>query len=279
MDGVSIHQLLADAARRIGGDDARAEAELLLAAALGRERGWLYAHADEAPGAQVAARFQAWIARRSRGEPVAHLLGRREFWSLPLAVTADTLVPRPETERLVELALERIARDAEDAVLDLGTGSGAIALAIARERPRAQVTAVDREARALDVATRNAAQLGLPSVRWLRGDWYSPVRDERFALIISNPPYLADDDPHLAGELRFEPRQALVAGADGLDDLRAIISAAPDHLAPDGWLLLEHGATQAGAVRELLQARGFVQVQTWQDLEHRDRVSGGRWPA
>jgi release factor glutamine methyltransferase len=278
MPGNDVRHLLAEATRRIGGEEARAEAELLLAAALDRNRGWLFAHAEAVPDAAALERFQAWVRRRAEGEPVAHLLGRREFWSLDLAVTADTLVPRPDTERLVELALERIAPDAPARVLDLGTGSGAIALAIARERPSATVTAVDRDARALEVAARNAARLGLERVRCLRGDWFSAVRDERFDLVASNPPYLAEDDPHLAGGLRFEPRQALVAGRDGLDDLRAIVRDAPDHLVPGGWLLLEHGLRQAQAVRDLLQARGFAGVASWQDLEGRDRVSGGRWP-
>lgn len=278
MQALDVRHLLAEATRRIGGDDARAEAELLLAAALDRNRGWLFAHGDAVPDAAALERFRAWVRRRAEGEPVAHLLGRREFWSLDLAVTADTLVPRPDTERLVELALERIATDAPARVLDLGTGSGAIALAIARERPHAAVTAVDRDARALEVARRNAARLGLERVRCLRGDWFTAVRDERFDLVASNPPYLAEDDPHLAGGLRFEPRQALVAGGDGLDDLRAIVRDAPDHLAPGAWLLLEHGMQQAGSVRELLEARGFAGVASWQDLEGRDRVSGGRWP-
>jgi release factor glutamine methyltransferase len=278
MPGPDVRHLLLDATRCIGGDDARAEAELLLAAALDRNRGWLFAHGDAVPDAAARERFQAWIRRRAEGEPVAHLLGRREFWSLDLAVTPDTLVPRPDTERLVEIALERIAEDAPARVLDLGTGSGAIALAIARERPRATVTAVDRDARALEIATRNAARLGLQRVRCLRGDWFSAVRGERFDVVASNPPYLADDDPHLAGGLRFEPRQALVAGREGLDDLRAIIHAAPAHLVAGGWLLLEHGLQQAPAVRALLRDGGWDRVQTWQDLEGRDRVSGACRP-
>jgi release factor glutamine methyltransferase len=277
MPSPDVRQLLVEATRRIGGEDARAEAELLLATALDRNRGWLFAHGEERPDAAALERFQAWVRRRAEGEPVAHLLGRREFWSLDLAVTADTLVPRPDTERLVELALERIPVDAPARVLDLGTGSGAIALAIARERPGAAVTAVERDPRALEVARRNAARLGLDCVQYLRGDWFSAVRGERFDLVASNPPYLAEDDPHLAGGLRFEPRQALVAGRAGLDDLRAIVHDAPVHLIPGGWLLLEHGTQQAQAVRGLLVERGFADAATWQDLEGRDRVSGGRW--
>ena len=277
MDSPHVADLLAEAARHLRGEEARAEAELLLSAALGRDRGWLFAHGDAVPDAAATARYRQWLARRARGEPVAHLLGHREFWSLGLVVSADTLVPRPETERLVELALERIPPSGSPAVLDLGTGSGAIALAIASERPTARLTAVDRDARALEIARRNGARLGLDRIRWLRGDWYSPVRGDRFALIASNPPYLGEDDPHLAGDLRFEPRGALVSGADGLDDIREIIRGAPDGLDAGGWLLIEHGFAQGDAVRQLLAMRGFAQVATWQDLEGRDRVSGGCW--
>ena len=272
-----ITRLLAEALLPLPGGGGRAEAELLLAAALGRDRGWLYAHNDHVPDAAQAGRYRQWLARRAAGEPIAHLVGHREFWSLRLEVSADTLVPRHETERLVELALERLPAGLATGVLELGTGSGAIALAIANERPMVQVSAVEREARALEVARRNAARLGLDRVRWLRGDWYSPVRGERFAMIVSNPPYLAEDDPHLDSELRFEPRQALVAGKDGLDDVREIVAGAPLHLNADGWLLVEHGLGQGGMVRGLLAGRGFAEVETWQDLEHRDRVSGGRW--
>lgn len=278
MDALSISGLLSTAVRHLAGAEARAEAELLLAGAIGRDRAWLYAHADARPDEAQRARYQSWVERRRRGEPVAHLLGQREFWSLPLQVTADTLVPRADTERLVELALERILPDAGVDILDLGTGSGAIALALARERPGAGIVAVDRDARALEVARRNAARLGLEQVVFLQGDWFSPVRDRRFGLVASNPPYLAEDDPHLGeGDLRFEPRGALVSGHDGLDAIRRIVADAPAHLDANGWLLLEHGWTQAAAVRSLLERRGFDDVATWVDLEGRDRVSGGRY--
>lgn len=278
MDAHTVAGLLYDATRQLAGAEARAEAELLLAGALGRDRGWLYAHADESLDEAQRSRFQAWVARRCRGEPVAHLLGHREFWSLSLQVTADTLVPRADTERLVELALERVAPDSDMEILDLGTGSGAIALALARERPRASIVAVDRDARALDVARRNAARLGLDRVSFLQGDWFSPVRGRRFDLVVSNPPYLAADDPHLGeGDLRFEPRDALVSGLDGLDSIRRIVADAPGHLGPNGLLLMEHGWTQAAAVRALLERRGFDEVATWGDLEGRDRVSGARF--
>lgn len=277
MSADTIAGILSAAVPRLQGVDARAEAELLLAGALGRDRSWLYAHGDARPDDAERARFEGWIARRRRGEPVAHLLGHREFWSLPLLVSADTLIPRPDTECLVELALDRIDAGADAEVLDLGTGSGAIALAISRERPRALVVAVDRDARALEIAQRNGARLGLDRIQFLQGDWFSPVRGRQFALIASNPPYLAADDPHLdEGDLRFEPRDALVSGHDGLDAIRRIVADAPGHLEANGWLLIEHGWTQAAAVRSLFEQRGFHEVRTWPDLEGRDRVSGGR---
>lgn len=274
----SIAQALRDAAGRLPGDDARAEAELLLADALGRTRAWLFAHAQDALEPDAAARFLALLQRRQQGEPVAQILGRRGFWSLDLIVTADTLVPRPETELLVELALARIPLQEAMRVLDLGTGTGAIALALASERPRAQVTAVEASAGACEVARRNAAQHGLDRVRLLRSDWYSALAGEKFALILSNPPYLADDDPHLAqGDLRFEPRSALASG-DGLADIRRIVREAPPHLVAGGWLLVEHGWEQGEQVRRLFADAGFSSVETVRDLEQRERVTLGQRP-
>ena len=275
----SIARALAAAAARIGGEDARADAELLLAHLVSRPRAWLYAHGDEVLPPDVAGRYDAMLQRRAQGEPVAYLVGRREFWSLDLEVTADTLVPRPETELLVELALERLPAGGAARVVDLGTGSGAIALAIASERPQATVTAVDASAPALLVAQRNAARLGLSRVRFLRSDWFSAVRDERFDLVLANPPYLADDDPHLReGSLPFEPAAALASGRDGLDALRTICADAPGRLQAGGWLLFEHGLAQGEAARGLLRENSFDQVQTWRDLEGRERVSGGMRP-
>ena len=279
MSHTTVAAALAAAAGRIGGPSPRTDAEHLLLHVLGRNRAWLFAHADDPlpPGAQ--ARFGTLVERRAAGEPVAHLTGSRGFWRFDLQVTPATLVPRPETELLVEYALEALPAGVPCRVLDLGTGSGAIALAIAFERPAAQVTAVDASAEALAVARANAAALGLPRVRFLRGDWLSAVPDGAFELIASNPPYIADDDPHLAqGDLRFEPRSALASGADGLDDLRRIVRDAPARLAPGGWLLLEHGWTQGAAVRALLQAAGFDAIATRRDLEDRERVTLGQWP-
>lgn len=265
----------------IDAGEARAEAETLLAHALGVGRSWLFAHADDRLHAAADARFEALVAARAAGTPVAHLTGRRGFWRFELEVSAATLIPRPETERLVELALERLPTDRPLRLLDLGTGTGAIALALAAERPRATVVAVERSAAAAAVARRNVVALGVADRVDVRvGAWFAPVAGERFDLIASNPPYIEEDDPHLAaGDLRFEPRSALAAGADGLDDLRAIASAAPAHLAPGGWLLLEHGWRQGEAVRTLLRAAGFDAVQTARDLEDRERVTLGRAPA
>ena len=219
------------------------------------------------------------LGERQRGMPVAYLTGRREFWSLPLKVNEHTLIPRPETETLVQWALE-LSLPAAAAVLDLGTGSGAIALALASERPQWGVTAVDRSVEALQVARDNSRQLGLSEVCWLRSDWYTGLAGARFDLLVSNPPYVEPADPHLeAGDLRFEPSSALVAGAGGLADLASIVDGAADHLHPGGWLLLEHGFGQGPAVRRLLVEAGFSEVATRQDIGGQDRVSGGRLDA
>lgn len=255
------------------------EAELLLMHVLGCNHAWLYAHGRDALPAPAADRFDRLVARREAGEPVAYLTGRRGFWSLELRVDPRTLIPRAETERLVELALERLPEDQSGRVADLGTGSGAIALAIASERPRLQVVATDTSAGALAVARGNADGIGLANVEFRRGDWLAPLAGERFGMIVSNPPYIAAGDPHLGqGDLRHEPEQALASGVDGLDDIRTITVGALPHLEPGGWLLLEHGHDQGAAVRQLLSAAGYVQVDTATDLEGRDRVSLARKP-
>jgi len=275
-----IRQLLAAAAHALPGVEGRHEAELLLLHVLGRERGWLFAHATDLLDADGQAAFAALLQRRIAGEPVAYLLGRRGFWTLDMAVSPDTLIPRPETERLVELALERLPEGEPLRVADLGTGSGAIALALASERPQARVLATDMSAGALAVAAENARRHALGNVEFRQGSWHAPLAGERFDLIASNPPYIASDDPHLArGDLRFEPASALASGQDGLDDIRVIVAGAAGHLLPGGWLLLEHGWDQGAAIRALLEAAGLVEVETVVDLEQRDRVSLGRRPA
>ncbi len=275
----NVAQLLVDAAGRLPGDEARAEAERLLAHALGVSQTWLYVHGDESPAPDGVAEFERLLARRQAGEPVAYLLGQRGFWRFDLQVTPATLIPRPETERLVELALDRLPRGQALRVADLGTGTGAIALALAHERPQAQVVAVDVSEQALSVARENARILGLARVEFRHGNWLAPLAGERFELIASNPPYIADDDVHLQqGDLRFEPRSALASGHDGLDAIRRIVADSPTCLQPGGWLLIEHGWEQGAAVRGLMAAAGFERVETATDWEQRDRVTLGQWP-
>ena len=266
-------QLLAEARACIDAD----EAAILLAHTLGRSRGWLFAHGRDPLDAEAAARFGAMVDARAGGQPVAYLTGRQGFWTLELTVSPATLVPRPETERLVELALERLPVEVERRIADLGTGSGPIALALARERPRAHVVATDASAPALAVARGNAAGNAIGNVEFREGDWLAPLAGERFDLIASNPPYIADGDPHLEqGDLPFEPAMALSSGPDGLDAIRRIVAGAPAHLSPGGWLLLEHGWDQGAAVRGLLAEAGFVDIATERDLEYRDRITLGR---
>lgn len=246
------------------------EARLLLAAAAGFSEAAVLAFPERHLPRETAASFTRLVERRANGEPVAYILGRREFYGLELAVTPAVLIPRPETERLVELALEK----GFSSVADLGTGSGAIALALKKHRPGARVVAVEASAAALEVAKRNAVRLDL-ALELRHGRWLEPLAGERFDLVVSNPPYVAAGDPHLA-DLRFEPACALVSGRDGLEAIRDIVRQAPAHLAEGGWLLLEHGMGQEGAVRELLAEAGLEGVRTWPDLAGIPRVSGGR---
>ena len=257
----------------------RIDAQLLLLHILNRAdagRAWLLAHDTDTLAPSEQARFIALCQRRAAGEPVAYLRGMKEFYGLTLQVDARVLDPRPDTETLVDWALQLLAPLPAPRVLDLGTGSGAIALALQHQRPDAQVSAVDASADALAVAQANAARLGL-AVQFARGNWLRGVAGQ-FDVIASNPPYIAAADPHLAA-LRHEPLQALASGADGLDDIRSIVAQAPAHLQPGGWLLLEHGWEQAEAVQALLRSAGFAEVQSRKDLAGIVRCSGAQWPS
>ena len=254
----------------------RLDAELLLAQALGKSRSYLHTWPERELDAPQLERYQASLARRQAGEPVAYILGRQGFWNLELEVAQHTLIPRPDTELLVETALALLPATLQR-VLDLGTGSGAIALALACERPGWQVMGVDRIAEAVLLAERNRIRLKLGNARFVESHWFSCLAGQRYQLIVSNPPYIRADDRHLAqGDVRFEPSSALVAGADGLDDIRLIIQQAPDYLDAGGWLLLEHGFDQADAVCELLRAHGFNAVESRRDLGGHQRISLGR---
>ncbi|MCK9380796.1 MAG: peptide chain release factor N(5)-glutamine methyltransferase [Sulfuritalea sp.] len=256
------------------------EARLLLGHVLGRPAAWLIAHDDEVLGEAALLSFASLVARRAGGEPVAYLIGQREFFGREFAVSPAVLIPRPETELLVDIALAEVGagKTATGAVsiLDLGTGSGCLAITLALEIPQAQVTAVDASAAALNIARGNAERLGA-QLRFLQSDWFAALGSERFDLIVTNPPYIAASDPHLAaGDLRHEPQAALASGADGLDAIRHIITAAPAHLAPGGQLWLEHGYDQAEPVRELLAASGLVDIEQHRDIAGIVRVSGAR---
>lgn len=257
----------------------RLDAEVLLAEVLGKTRTFLYTWPEHVLSESEQMLYQQWLSRRAEGEPIAYILQRREFWSLPLEVSTATLIPRPDTEVLVEHVLAIIAEQGLSAarILDLGTGTGAIALALASELPQAQVTAVDFNAQAVTLAQRNGQRLGIQNACFLQSDWYQAVQG-RFDVIVSNPPYIDHQDQHLhEGDVRFEPRTALVAEEHGLADLFAIASAAPNYLSENGWLLLEHGWQQAEALRRHLGDVGFHSVFTIQDYAGHDRVSGGQW--
>ena len=268
----------------LGTTTARIEAQCLLQHVLDVPRSYLLAHAEQVLNASQQAAYDSLLQRRLRGEPVAYILGEREFFGLNFKVTPDTLIPRPETELLVERALQHIPPPqlspggrGSVRVLDLGTGSGAIALSIAHARPDVDVTAVDTSEAALQVARENALRLGIANTRFLRSDWFSGLAGQRYNLIVSNPPYVAAGDAHLSqGDVCFEPITALASGADGLDDIRRIVAQAEDFLGHDAWLLLEHGYDQADKVRSILRQHGFAGVMSAKDIAGIERVSGGK---
>jgi release factor glutamine methyltransferase len=277
-DPVTVQALIRRGWARLAAssESSRLDAEVLLAHALRQPRSYLLAHDDERLDEPTIARYLALLARCAQGEPLAYLTGEREFWSLPLTVTPDVLVPRPETELAVERCLA--LRDASPAeVADLGTGSGAVALALAVERPRWRILATDRAAAALRVAVGNASRLGVGNVDFAEGDWFAPLLGRRFDLIVSNPPYVAAGDPALQA-LRHEPAAALTPGPSGMEALRHIVLQAPGHLLPGGWLVLEHGAGQADDVAASLVDAGFARVRCHTDLAGRDRVTEAKWP-
>jgi len=259
---------------------ARIEVQSLLRLVLNVSRAYLLTHPERCLNDSEQTRYAELLQRRLLGEPIAYILGEREFFGLMFKVTPATLIPRPETELLVELALQRLPQDKPCRVLDLGTGSGAIALSIAHSRPDVEVVAVDASTEALAVARENAQRLNINNAAFVQSDWYAALDAQRFDLIVSNPPYVAPGDPHLQqGDLRFEPLSALASSGDGLDDIRHIVSRARTHLYPGGWLLLEHGYDQAARVRELMQQAGYSAVFSACDLAGIERASGGRLAA
>lgn len=268
----------------LSASDSKHEAQLLLLHVLNKDRAWLIAHENDVLQNNINEIFQTLLNRRLTGEPIAYILGYREFYGIHLKATPNTLIPRPDTETLVEVALSKIPLDTSQtdnilqnkAILDLGTGTGAIALAIAKHRPLAKVTAVDVSQATLNVAIENAKSLNISNVQFILSDWFNGLNNQKFDLIVSNPPYIEDDDIHLQqGDLRFEPLSALASGSDGLDDIRQIINCAPQHLNAGGWLMLEHGYNQAENVATLLKQAGFNNISHVLDLNGIKRVTLG----
>lgn len=276
----TIYTAIQDATQKLKetGNSAQLEAEILLAHILGCSRTALRTWPDQELTQDQQTAFQQVTQRRMKGEPVAYLTGQREFWDMMLQVSPDTLIPRPETELLVETALEKIPADAKWNIADLGTGSGAIALAIARERPGCQITATDNSAAALTVAKANAQKLSITNVRFIEGHWFQPIENDQFKMIVSNPPYIHPSDPHLRqGDLRFEPEEALQSVPDGMKDIRIISNAARGHLVPPGWLILEHGFDQGPIIARRLAELGYENVTVMKDLSHHERICVGKW--
>jgi release factor glutamine methyltransferase len=277
MAETSIRRLIEAATEALGTDTGRLDAEVLLASIMGKNRSHLHAWPEKILPQETCEKFQQLVKRRVCGEPVAYLTGQREFWSLALAVNTDTLIPRPETETLVTLALGKIPADRCLHIADLGTGSGAIALALATERPRCRIVATDVSAKALACAAGNASQLGIENIRFMQGNWCEPLPHEPFDVVLSNPPYIEAQDVHLEqGDVRFEPRSALAAGADGMDDLKQIVACAHPCLREGGWLMLEHGYNQATRVKNQLGTQGYREISSQRDDAGLDRVCMGR---
>ena len=280
---MNIHAVLHEATIALkasnNSEEEKLEAQLLLEHVLTVNHAWLITHADDEINSETHQQFEALIQRRISGEPIAHILGEREFYGLAFKVTPGTLIPRPDTETLVEAALAKISPSETTRILDLGTGSGAIALAIAKHRPNANVIAVDASQAALSVSQENAKALNIHNVQFLLSDWFSTLTNQHFDVIVSNPPYIEQDDDHLKqGDLRFEPISALASGEDGLDDIRQIILDASAHLKPKGWLMFEHGYNQAKTVSILLVSAHFRSIETLKDLGSNDRVTFGQKP-
>jgi release factor glutamine methyltransferase len=272
----ALHNAQAALAKFVNSSEAKLEAQLLLKNLLNVNRAWLISHQNDVLEANINEAYRVLINRRLNGEPIAYILGAREFYGLNLKVTPATLIPRPDTETLVDVALAKIPLQKNLSICDLGTGSGAIALAIAKHRPQAFVLALDASQATLDIAIDNAKNLAIANAKFILSDWFNALKNEKFDLIVSNPPYIETNDAHLKqGDLRFEPIAALASGRDGLDDIRRIINQAPQHLNPHGWLLLEHGYNQAEKVAALLKQAGFGQISHVQDLSGTDRVTIG----
>jgi release factor glutamine methyltransferase len=259
-------------------DSAALEAELLLCHCLNKSRAYLRSWPEKLLNPEEIEYYRQLLQRRQQGEPFAYITGHKEFWDLQLRVTPAVLIPRPETEHLVELALGKIPTDATWHIADLGTGSGAIGLTLARQRPNCHITATDKSAASLDVARHNARSNHIDNIRFIRSCWFEALVNDRFQVIVANPPYVAQNDPHLQqGDLRYEPHAALSSGPEGLDDIKHIIAHAGAHLEPPGWLMLEHGYQQGDAVPALLAEHGFIDVQCHSDYAQRERVSVGRF--